>query len=436
MDLKFNAAIYCRLSKDDDQRGESVSIGTQKSMLSDYCHEHGFEIYGYYVDDGFSGTNFDRPAFQRLLEDIDKKQINMVVTKDLSRLGRDYIMTGYYSEIYFPEHGVRYIAVNDNFDSNNIENDIAPFKNILNDMYARDISRKIKAAKHQRAKNGFYIASQPPYGYKPNPNNKGQLVVDDEAAEVVRLIYKLALQGLGMVRIAHELEARKIQSPGSYKFEHGDTRFARYWKGNPEGRHNWAPTTVRDVLKDQVYLGDMINLKTESINHKTKQRRPIPPDEWIICKNTHEAIISRDDYVRVQELIAQHFCPAKIQHKNIFRGLLFCSECGHPMSIAHRKLTYHEDDCYRCMHHYYHPEECKKTHIIYHQPLSEYVINEIQALAKAMKRRNVQLEISEHTNIEELTPELLRSVIKRIEIGHVARKSKMKSVVKIYWRLD
>ena len=158
MGMQFKAAIYCRLSKDDDQKGESVSIGTQKSMLSDYCNEHGVEIYDYYVDDGYSGTNFNRPAFKRLLEDIDSELINMVVTKDLSRLGRDYIMTGYYSEIYFPSRQVRYVALSDNFDTENIENDIAPFKNILNDMYARDISRKIKAAKRQHAKNGMFVA--------------------------------------------------------------------------------------------------------------------------------------------------------------------------------------------------------------------------------------------------------------------------------------
>ena len=295
----YYVAIYCRLSKDDDQKGESVSIGTQKSMLTDYCVEHGFEVYDTYVDDGYSGTNFDRPAFQRLLTDIDNEQVNMVITKDLSRLGRDYIMTGYYSEIYFPSRGVRYIALGDNYDSDKLENDIAPFKNILNDMYARDISRKIKTAKRQRAKNGLFIGSQPPYGYRQKSDNKNQLEIDGEAAEIVQLIYTLALQGWGTVKIANELKARRILNPGSYKYEHGDTKFAQYYEDEPEHRFVWSPVTIRGILKDQVYLGHLVNLKTESVNYKTKTRRPVSPDEWIIRQNTHEAIISREDFDKV-----------------------------------------------------------------------------------------------------------------------------------------
>lgn len=432
----YYVAIYCRLSKDDDQKGESVSIGTQKSMLTDYCVEHGFEVYDTYVDDGYSGTNFDRPAFQRLLTDIDNEQVNMVITKDLSRLGRDYIMTGYYSEIYFPSRGVRYIALGDNYDSDKLENDIAPFKNILNDMYARDISRKIKTAKRQRAKNGLFIGSQPPYGYRQKSDNKNQLEIDGEAAEIVQLIYTLALQGWGTVKIANELKARRILNPGSYKYEHGDTKFAQYYEDEPEHRFVWSPVTIRGILKDQVYLGHLVNLKTESVNYKTKTRRPVPQSEWIIRQNTHEAIISREDFDKVQVLISQHQCPAKLHRDNIFRGLLFCSDCGHPLSIAHRKLTYREDDCYRCMHHFYHPEACTQTHIIYHKDLYAYVLSEIQALAKAMKRRNVQSDIVEYSNIDKLTPEILNTIIKRIEIGHVSRKSKIKNIVKIYWKLE
>ena len=434
MGMQFKAAIYCRLSKDDDQKGESVSIGTQKSMLSDYCNEHGVEIYDYYVDDGYSGTNFNRPAFKRLLEDIDSELINMVVTKDLSRLGRDYIMTGYYSEIYFPSRQVRYVALSDNFDTENIENDIAPFKNILNDMYARDISRKIKAAKRQHAKNGMFVASQPPYGYKPDSSNRHRLVVDDEAAEVVRLIYNLALQGLDTVKIAHELDARKILTPKLYKSDHNDGKSTQHQAAESLSS-NWSSATVRAILKNKVYLGDIYNIKTESVSYKTKQRRNIPADEWVVGKNTHEPIINRDDYDKVQEIIAQHQCPAKFHRENIFRNLLFCSDCGHPLSIAHRKLTYYEDDCYRCTQHFYHPSECSQTHIIYHKPLSDFVLNELHALAKAMKRRNVQSAIVDCENIEKLTPEILRSVINRIEIGHVTKKSKMKKIVKIYWKL-
>lgn len=428
--------IYCRLSKDDERQGESVSIGTQKAILKDFCERSGYEVYNYYIDDGFSGTNFERPGFQRLLSDIDNGEINMVITKDLSRLGRDYIMIGYYSEIYFPSHGIRYIALSDNFDSNNVENDIAPFKNILNDMYARDISRKIKASKHQRAKDGLFISSQVPYGYKQKEGNKNQLVIDEDAADIVRLIFSLALQGHGTVSIAKELKRQEIPTPGAYKYLHGDIRFSRYLGDNPYSYFDWNSTTVRTILKNTVYIGDLISLKTESTNYKTKQRRQVPKNEQIIRNGIHEAIVRTEDFEEVQKLISHHQCPAELYRDNIFRGLLFCSECGHPLSIAHRKLKYIEDDCYRCTYHFTHPEKCKQTHIIYHQALKEYVLGEIQALAKAMRRRKIQSPIANYSNLNELTPEILNSVIKRIEIDHISSKSKLKNVVKIYWKLE
>ena len=204
MEQKYSAGLYCRLSRDDDRPGESMSIETQRSMLVEYCEKNSYDIYGVYVDDGFTGTNFDREAFQQLLNDIDAGLVNMVLTKDLSRLGRDYIQMGYYTEIYFPSKGIRYIALNDGFDSAKSSNDIAPFMNILNDMYARDISRKVKAAKLQRAKKGLYISGEAPYGYK---NNLGHLEIDPQAAKTVALIFELAAEGLGEVRIAQELQS-------------------------------------------------------------------------------------------------------------------------------------------------------------------------------------------------------------------------------------
>ena len=197
----YKVGIYCRLSKDDPQEAESSSIVTQKAILLDYCAAQNYEVHKVYVDDGYSGLNFNRPAFQELLADVERGVINMVLTKDLSRLGRDYIMTGYYSEIYFESKGARYIALADDFDSLKKNNDLAPFKNILNDMYARDISKKIKNAKHQRAKQGLFVGSQTPYGYRVEVNNRKCLLVDPEAAEVVRIIFTLASQDFGDCKI-------------------------------------------------------------------------------------------------------------------------------------------------------------------------------------------------------------------------------------------
>lgn len=200
---QYNVAIYCRLSKDDDSKAESSSISNQKIILTKYVEQQKWHIFDYYVDDGISGTTFDRPDFKRMIDDIDEGKVNLVITKDLSRLGRDYIKTGFYTDIYFSNKNVRYIAVNDGIDTGKDDNDIAPFKNILNDMYAKDLSRKVKSAKRQRAYSGYYISAQPPYGYKVNPSNKNQLIIDEEPAEVVKEMFRLALAGYSTVHSAN-----------------------------------------------------------------------------------------------------------------------------------------------------------------------------------------------------------------------------------------
>lgn len=247
----YKAALYCRLSKDDDGKmGESSSIQTQRDILESYCRQQGFLVHDFYVDDGYSGLNYDRPDFQRMLNDIDGGNVNMVITKDLSRLGRDYIQTGYYTEIYFQNKRIRYIAVNDGYDSNLDNNDIAPFHHILNDMYARDLSRKVKSAKRQQMKNGYFISGQTPYGYKVNPGNRNQFIVDEEAAEIVKRIYSLSLAGYSAKKIAHNLTEAQILTPGAYKLKNGDTRFIR--QAGENGGTKWAWETVQSILKDRV----------------------------------------------------------------------------------------------------------------------------------------------------------------------------------------
>lgn len=426
----YRAGLYCRLSKDDDQKGESSSISTQKAILTSYCQEEGFEIFDVFVDDGFSGLNFERPGFQRLLRAIDAGRVNMVITKDLSRLGRDYIMTGYYSEIFFPSQGVRYIALADNYDSNNAENDIAPFRNILNEMYARDISRKIKSAKHQQAKDGKHIGAQAPFGYQKKGH---QLVIDPDAAEIVLRIYSMAASGLGEIEICKQLEADQVFTPSAYKLMRGDTRFSRYCEG--DHRFRWKASTVQRILSDTVYLGTLTSLKTETKNYKTKQRMLAPKERWIVTENAHEAIVTKELFEEVKEIRQGHFCVAAQQRENLFRGLLFCDCCGHPLSVAHRKLTYREDDIYRCTYHFHHPDICPKTHAIYHSMLYPYVLNQVRAFAKSMRRRKVTSQLAEYGDITELTPVILHRVIERIEVGHMSRKTVPSKAVRIYWRL-
>ena len=433
--IPYCAGLYLRLSKDDDLDGESLSISTQRSILIDYCTTNGYAVYKTYVDDGYSGMNFSRPGFQELLADVESGAINMVITKDLSRLGREYIMTGYYSEIYFPGKGVRYIAIADHFDSSQNGNEIAPFKNILNEMYARDLSVKIKNAKHQRAKLGFFVGSQTPYGYTVREDNKNQLVVDPEAAEVVSLIFSLAECGMGNVAIADELKARRIIAPSVYKFLRGDTRFTHHVEGLKGDDCRWCHGTIGQILNNPVYTGDLISLKTEVINCKTKQRNAVPIDRQIITQNAHEAIVTKAQFDKVKQVRANHKCIAKMHRDNLFRGRLFCECCGHPLTISRKQLKEKTTDIYLCMHHYSNPDVCPKTHRVYHDMLYPYVLQQVKAFAKSMKRRKVNSPISSFAYIEELTPEILAAVIDRIEISHVRYNSRPGQVIHIYWKL-
>lgn len=428
-DFTYRAGLYCRLSKDDEQRKESVSITTQRSMLISFCKDSGYEVSDIYIDDGFSGLNFERPGFQRLLIDIQAGKINLVITKDLSRLGRDYIMTGYYSEIFFPSRRVRYIAVDDDYDSARAENDTAPFRNILNEMYARDISRKVKSAKRQQARDGKHIGSQAPYGFIKKGS---QLTIDPDTCDIVRLIYELSANGLGNQRICKELATRKILSPSEYKLSHGDTRFMRFC--SPDNPYNWRTATIQKILTDPVYQGTLVSLKTDTINYKTKWKIATPIENRIITANAHQRIISEGLYNSVVEERKLHHCPAYYKRENIFRGLLYCSCCGHPLSIAHRKLVGREDDLYRCMQHYYHPEVCPETHAIYHSELYPYILKKVRMFIKMNFKQKKQEGVIQCKRISVLTPEIMNQVINRIEIDHISDRVKSKNTIQIYWK--
>jgi len=384
----YSAAIYCRLSKDDapsrcgSADAESTSIGTQKTMLEKYCREQGFSICDVYVDDGYSGLNFNRPDFNRLLTDIDGGKVNLVVTKDLSRLGRDYIQTGYYLEIYFARKKIRYIAVNDNIDTLRPDNDIAPFRNILNDLYAKDLSRKVKSAKRQRAANGYYISAQPPYGYNPDPTNKNRLAIDQKAAEVVREIYRLSLAEHSAGQIADILTKRKTPTPSAYKVQNGDTRFIRQLESG--GGFRWCRNTVHNILRDMVYMGDMENHKYEVVNYKTKEYRPVPKDQHIIVENTHEPIISRDDWNRVQALIAARHRPKRHDYENVFKSIVFCLACGHHLTIAFKYSPEGEriSPYYRCTYRYTNRMACRHPLRISYDDLCARVWGQIQEQIK------------------------------------------------------
>ncbi len=376
--INNRAAIYCRLSSDDGSQGDSSSIQTQKMMLEKYCSEQGFIIYDIYADDGYSGLNFDRPSFQRLLKDIEGKKVNIVITKDLSRLGRDYLQTGYYTEVFFPSRKIRYIAVSDNIDTDKGDNDIAPFRNILNDMYSRDLSKKIKMAKRQRALQGMFISGQAPYGYKPNPDNKKQLIIDEEAGIVVKRIYQLALEGKGIATIKKILTKEEVINPSTHKLKNGDARFEKY-----NNKTRWCSYSVNNILKNIVYLGDLENRKYEVENYKSKKIVKVPIENRIIVKNTHEAIISREDFERVQELLSAKRRVRKNQHENIFKSIIFCKVCGHRLCFANTTRIRGSgkvatEALYKCIHHFENPEECPQYVFINYDNLKNVVTERIR----------------------------------------------------------
>ena len=373
-------AIYCRLSRDDGTETESNSIGNQKKMLTQKAKELGLTNTKYYVDDGFTGTNFNRPAFQELLDDIDMGYISVVMVKDLSRLGRDYVTVGHYTDNYFPEHNVRFIAVNDMVDSDEGENEIAPFKNVMNEMYARDISRKVRSAHRIRGNMGEPL-SQPPYGYMKSPENKKKWIIDTEAAEVVRDIYRMCLDGMGNESIARELQNREVLIPMAYWQSKGLNRGGKKTQPNP---YKWCKTTVQKILAQQEYCGDVINFKTYSKNFKNKTRIDNPVENWKIFRDVHEPIIDRDTWETVQKLTARtkRRAPKKENaRKHIFSGLIRCADCGSNMS--YHTNTVNKDIHYFICSNYVKDTRgtCQTRHYIRADALEQIVIFELKRLA-------------------------------------------------------
>lgn len=331
IDKIFKVAIYIRLSREDGDKEESSSVTNQREILTRFVRENNnFVLINEYVDDGWTGTNFNRPAFQRMLQDIEKGIIDTVITKDLSRLGRDYIDTGYYIQRYFPEKKVRYIAILDNIDT--LEdagmNDIAPFKSVINDMYVKDISKKIKSVLEERRKSGKFLGATAPYGYKKNPDNKYQLIINEEEAKVVRYIFDLYLQGNGLTKISQILTEEGIPVPGIAR-DIGTTRKTKLYDC-------WKQTTVSRILKNQVYIGNLVQFKRRKLNYKSKIRMTVPDEERFICENTHESIIEKEKFDRVQKLIRGNTTFKNgTKHDYLFKGLLYCADCGAKLYLTY-----------------------------------------------------------------------------------------------------
>ena len=374
-------ALYCRLSRDDGMDGDSNSVANQKRLLSQKAKEMGLSNTKYYVDDGYTGTNFNRPGFQQMLSDIEMGFVSAVMVKDLSRLGRDYVSVGNYTDSYFPDHGIRFIAVNDSIDSEEGESEIAPFKNILNEMYARDISKKIRSSHRLRGNMGEPL-SQPPYGYQKSPENKKKWIIDLEAAEIVKSIFKMCLDGKGNETIARILQEQKVLVPMAYWQSKGLPRGGKKTQPNP---YRWCKTTVQKILSQQEYCGDVINFKTYSKSFKNKRRYDNDPENWMIFKDVHEAIIAREDFEKVQTRIAKTKRRAPKPHngqKSMFADLLFCGDC-------HTKLRYHTNTINKDIHYFVcannkvdYRGSCPGRHYVRADAIDQVVMLELRRMAE------------------------------------------------------
>lgn len=374
--LQLITALYCRLSRDDDLDGESNSITNQKKILQKYAEENGFSNCQFYIDDGFSGTNFNRPDFSKLMNDCENKKIGTVIVKDMSRLGRNYLEVGYYTEIYFPNNGIRFIAVNDSVDSENGSDDFTPFRNIMNEWYAKDISKKIRASLKNKALSGKRTCNHTIYGYKPQKSDDGRIeqwVIDEPAAEIVRLIYKLFLNGMGYQTISNYLFEHKIPTPAEYFHDIG----CPYKYPMPEIPCLWSRRTVTSMLQRREYAGDTVNFKTKKVSYKSKKVSFYPKEEQLIFQDTHSAIIDRDTFDTVQKLIMSRKRVPCAKTVDPLAGVVYCSDCGKRLYIT--RFKQHGYEAYMCASYRRSTALCS-SHYIRGNVLRELILQEINNL--------------------------------------------------------
>lgn len=381
-------ALYCRLSRDDGYSDDSCSIDSQKAMLQEHAANLGLINCEFFVDDGFSGTNFDRPDFTRMISMCEDNLIGTLMVKDLSRLGREYLRTGYYTEIFFPLHDVRFIAINDGVDSANGDNEFAPFKNIINEWYAKDISMKIKTSRQARAKRGEYVNGTPPYGYMRDPNKRNHLIPDENTAPYVRLMFRLALEGATNYRIAVVLRNEKAPKPSAY-IRDSDGGF--HLSEKVEYPYDWNAKTVSDIITNVTYIGHLYYNMTTHRSFKDRTKVYVPEEQWIKCEYNHEPLVGEDIFNKVQEIAGTwHRVVSKYPELNLYGSLCRCADCGYIMWFARRGNNYKSVGNYTCGRtKLRHPNRACTAHYIKIEELNSIVISQVQNLiAEVISDRN------------------------------------------------
>ena len=404
--MEYHAALYIRLSKEDEREGPSQSVTNQQALLDDFVKKHHLSVYDTYIDDGWSGTNFDRPAFQRMIGDIEAKKVNMVITKDLSRLGRDYIMTGHYMERYFPEKRVRYISLLDGIDTG-VEsgvNDITPFRAIMNDMYAKDISKKIRSVKQDKQRRGQFIGGKPIFGYKMHPTQRNRIVVDEEAARIVRRVFAMALEGISCRKIAARLNEDHVPTPATY---------AGLTVAKP-GPYTglWSSERISEMLQNETYIGNMVQGKTVKVSYKSKKCLRQARENWIVVEGTHEPLIDVETFQKVQMLVGSRKRTKSRNYDFLLRGLIFCHECGYPMAVINRKNAAGEDRLFLICRTY---QRFTKAGVCTCHSIKEKTVTDV-VLAK------VREICKEYLNPEKLLPVALSALSKVEKENHTEEK--------------
>ena len=373
----YNTALYMRLSRDDENFGDSVSIETQRTILRQYAAEHSLHVFSEYVDDGWSGTNFERPGFQRMMDDVEAGKVNCIVTKDLSRFGREHVMMDYYLEFLFPEKQVRYIAVTENEDTEKGLSDFVPFKNLFNEWFAKDTSRKVKAALHAKFAAGQRTFAYAPLGYKRHPEVKNALAIDEETRWIVEKIFDLAVHGAGAAKITRILVNEKVPTPGWINYNRDGT-FANIYAGAPkEKAYAWTIAQVKSILKDETYIGNSIHNKQTNISYKNKKKVRKTKEEWFRVENTHEPLVSKEDFARVQDLIATRRRQQKDGSTQIFSGLVKCADCGWSLAFNTNRQNKKPYSYYHCSKNSQGLHQCT-MHYIRYDVLYTYVLARIQ----------------------------------------------------------
>nr|WP_086350369.1 recombinase family protein [Enterococcus sp. 9E7_DIV0242]OTP12791.1 hypothetical protein A5888_003370 [Enterococcus sp. 9E7_DIV0242] len=421
--------LYCRLSRDDDKQGESNSITNQKAMLERFAKENKLENPQFFVDDGFSGTNFKRPAFQEILNLAQAGKVKNFVVKDMSRLGRSAVEVGLYTDFLFPRLDIRFLSISENVDTESVgtsEMDILPFLNIVNEMQAKGTSKRIKSVMKERGLSGEKLATNPPYGYLKDPSNKNHWLVDDEAAKIVKKIFDYCKEGLGITKIAKKLYAEKIPTPTEHALNN-DRKSTGKLPPNP---CQWEAMTVNSILEKMEYLGHTVNFKTYKKSFKDKRKIKNTPDKYMIFENAHEAIIDQETFDIVQNLRKQRQRRTACDRKGLFAGIAFCADCGNRHYFCTGNSVSPNQERYVCSGYQKRTVSCDNAHYIRQVILEEIVLKDINQkikLVKDMEKRFVNLlkERAENNSAKELREQekkLLKAERRIIELDKIIKR--------------